>query len=269
MFRRSIVAYLLIGLCGCGGGGLDRGSSSTSTPPPPNQTPALNGNWEIRAVSQISMTTYLVGGSLSTTGTDVSGILHIVNTPSCYVSPNGTIYDLPVTGTISTEGALSLTSSPVQNQTLQLSGTWSNGSIVSGTYSVTGGCGNGDHGTITGFVVPSFSGTYTGTFTSVSGLQIKTTIMVAQATTPGSDGEYSLSGTATFDSPCFTSGTIAADPYSYVLGGFVETTITTGNGLVEFGGTITDSTGNTLTGNYSVTGGTGCAGDSGAGTVNR
>lgn len=179
------------------------------------------------------------------------------------------ISDLPVTGTISAGGVLSLTTSPVQNQTLQFAGTWSNGSIVSGTYSVTGGCGNGDHGSITGFAVPSFNGTYAGTFTSVSGVQSKTTIVVAQATTPGSDGEYGLSGSATFISPCFTSGPIAADPYSYVLGGFVQAVITTGSGLVEFGGVITDATGNTITGTYSVTGGFTCAGDTGSGTVTR
>lgn len=257
-------------LCSCGGGSSGSFSSSVPTSPPVVQTPALNGNWEIEAVSQVSGTSYLVGGTLSTTGTNVTGILHILTVPSCYVASNGAIYDFPVTGTVSSAGAVSLTSSVVQNMTLQLTGTWSNGTITSGTYAVTGGCGTGDHGAITGFPVPSLSGTYAGTFTSTpSGVQVKTTITLSQSTTPGADGEYGLTGTATFTSACFSTGTIAADPYSYAMGGFAQTEITTGNGLVIFDGVITDSSAKTITGRYSVTGGIGCDGDYGIGTATR
>lgn len=268
---RTILAVLwalvLTGLCGCGGGSSNTGGTTPQKPTPPT----LNGNWEIQADSEVSAnTTYLMGGNLDTAGTKVSGILHFLNF-SCFLQsvPSGTeIDDIPVTGTVSSAGALSLTSSAVQQQTVKLTGTMSGGEIASGTYSVSGGCGNGEHGTITGFAVPSFTGTYSGTFASASGLVIDTTDTLTQSTTPSSDGSYTVSGSSTYTgSPCFTSGSIAT---SLVVGGFVQVQITTGNGLVLFTGTITDSTGNTITGNYSITGGSpGCAGDSGTGSVTR
>lgn len=70
---------MIVAFCGCGGSG----PSSGGTVPTQPSAPALNGNWEMKAMSQVSRTTYLVGGSLSTSGTAVSGILHILNNGSC------------------------------------------------------------------------------------------------------------------------------------------------------------------------------------------
>jgi hypothetical protein len=214
-----------------------------------------------------------MGVSMSTSGTAVSGILHFLDY-SCFIKNGNLLYETPVTGTVTSAGALSLTSSPVVGQTFSLAGTVTNGTLTDGTYSVSGGCGAGEHGTITGFAVPSFTGTYKGTFTSVSGVKIGATITMTQTSTPDSDGFFEINGTAAFSgSPCFTSGPIAGsasgDVFSFADGGFVQVQITTGNGLVVFQGVVTDLTGNTIDGNYSVTGGTGCAGDSGTGSATR
>ncbi len=105
--RVFLCAVVLLGLYGCGGGS----SRSVGSSPPPPEPPVLNGNWEIQAVSQLAVnTTYLMGGSLNTTGTSVSGTLHFLNY-SCFFKNGNTIYDIPVTGTVSSTGALLLTRS--------------------------------------------------------------------------------------------------------------------------------------------------------------
>lgn len=240
-----------------------------ATPPPP--VPAMNGNWEILADSQVANTTYQGGGSFSTNGTAITGILHFLNS-SCYLgSQNGstTFYDIPISGTLSSKGDLTAKSTAVQGQTLTFSGLWSNGAISNGTYSITGGCADGDHGTVTGFSVPSLTGTYSGTFVSATGVQVKTTVSLTQSATDN-DGFYALTGSASFSgSPCFSSGTVEAGAYSFALGGYMQLPIDTANNdLVLFQGSITDSTGNTISGNYSVTGAV-CSGDSGTGSATR
>jgi hypothetical protein len=263
MVLRSIVFTLILSsLLGCGSNSGNPNSSSTSQPPIP-VTPALDGNWQLEASSQVSGQTYPLGGNLTTSGSTVSGILHFPNW-SCFLVNNSIILDIPVSGTISSSGNLMLSSGSVsvQSQALTLSGVWSNGDLTSGTYKITGGCASGDRGTITGFPVPGFNGTYKGVFSSASGVQIATAITVTQ-TGPTSDGSFGLSGSVKFSgSPCFASGPIAT---SLIVGNFVQVQITTGNGLVLFQGTV-DPTGKTITGQYSITGGS-CAEDYGAGTL--
>ncbi len=198
-----------------------------------------------------------MGSSFATTGTAVTGILHFMNY-SCYIENGTTIYDVPVTGTVSSAGALSLKSSAVQGQTLTLTGTVSNGQIASGIYSVSGGCGNGEHGTLTGFSVPSFTGTYSGGIVSSSVSWGTMTLNLTQAASPDSDGLYDLSGTASVvnsglwiwaDNPAELAQATA-------WGGYIQGMVLTGNGAIGFNGTITDATGDTISCSFSVTGGT-------------
>lgn len=271
MLRVLPCVLLAASLCGCGGGSMTGSKPVTppDTPPPP--VPAMNGNWEILANSQVANTTYEGGGSFSTNGTAVTGVLHFVNS-SCYLASqkgSTTFVDIPITGTLSSKGNLTASSSAVNGQTLEFSGTWSNGAISSGTYSITGGCADGDHGTVTGFPVPSLTGTYSGTFVSTTGVQVKATVSLTQSSTDN-DGFYALTGSASFSgSPCFSSGTVEAGPYSFVVGGYIQLPIdTTTSDLVLFQGSVTDSTGKTISGNYSVTGAV-CSGDSGTGSATR
>lgn len=262
---------LLVSLFGCGGGSMSGSKPVTPPSTPPPVVPAMNGNWEILANSQVANTTYEGGGSFSTNGTAVTGTLHFVNSSCYWGSQNGAtiFYDIPITGTLSSKGNLTASSSAVNGQTLNFSGVWSNGAISSGTYSITGGCADGDHGTVTGFPVPSLTGTYSGTFVSTTGVQIKTTVSLTQLATSG-NGFYALRGAASFSgSPCFSSGTVEADEYSFGVGGYIQVPIQTTNGdLVLFQGSVTDSTGKTISGNYSVTGAV-CSGDSGTGSATR
>ena len=121
-------------------------------------------------------------------------------------------------------------------------------------------------GPMVGYMVPSYGNTYSGSFVSVSGPVIGTTIATTQ-TGPDSDGFYHVSGAAAFQgSPCFTSATITS---SMVSGAYMTVTMTANTGsIVTFGGYLADSTGKTITGAYQVISGT-CSGDSGTGSVSH
>lgn len=254
----TLVAFLFL-VSGCGS------NPSNSK----NATPALNGNWAIKAVSQTTGTTYLGGANLYTAGDTVTGLLHFSNMP-CGFTVNGIMYDAPVTGTISSNGNLRLSTTDINGLTLTAAGIWSSGVISSGTYTISGKCEyeNGDHGTLTGFPVSPLSGTYIGTFRSASGEQVRATMVLSQSG-PDSHGIYSLTGTATFSgSPCFSSGTIDVNAYDFVVGSSVQFPLVTSQGALLFQGQVTDGTGNTITGQYEVTAGS-CAGDVGSGSASR
>jgi hypothetical protein len=257
----AILPAIAFCLFGCGGG-----TQTPRTGPP--VYPAITGNWSFTASTAVAGENVMIGGYLTNTNSTatvnsntVTGTLHFLNS-TCYTASQ----DIPVTGTISYTGALSLTSSSISSQVVTAAGTLTGTVMNSGTYSITGGCGNGDKGTVTGFLVPPFTNTYTGTFTSVSGKQTGATVTTTQ-TGPNSDGLYSVTGTATFTgSTCFSSGTISTGA---VLGSYLAVQIATNNnGTVIFGGYDTDSTGKTVTGTYEVTSGI-CSGDVGTGSISH
>jgi hypothetical protein len=257
--KKTILSTCLMAvflLAGCGSG--TSGNSTTSTPTYPNVT----GNWAVTAVSQLIGTTFQLGGYItSATPGTVTGTIHVLNS-GCYSLSQ----DVPVTGTLSTSGAISITSSTVSSQVIALSGTINNYVLSGGTYTITGGCAAGDHGTVTGYITLTYSDVYAGSFYSIpSHLTIGTTITAGQSG-PDSDGFFHVTGSATFSgSPCFASGTITA---STIAGAYMSVTIGTTNGTVTFYGFQTDSTGKTITGDYTVSGGS-CNGDYGTGSVSH
>jgi hypothetical protein len=135
--------------------------------------------------------------------------------------------------------------------------------VLTGSYSVAGGCANGDKGTVVGETVPSYTNTYSGTFVSVSKVSVPVSMTITQSG-PNSDGFYQVTGSGTFTgSTCFSTGTIAS---SEILGDYMDVTLTTNNGgSVEFIGEVSDTAG-AIAGGYTVTAGT-CAGSSGTGTI--
>jgi hypothetical protein len=163
--------------------------------------------------------------------------------------------------TVSLAGTLSgsnilLTSSPVSGQVVTFTGSISDTSFT-GTYTISGGCADGDQGSITGSKVASISGTLNGTFTPAVGEGFQAVVQVSQnnATTAGTFG---LTGTVAFSSSCLSSGTIKSGTFpagSFVLGTSVALEIGTDNGTIVFEGTI-DQVSGEITGEYKVFGGT-------------
>jgi hypothetical protein len=106
----------------------------------------------------------------------------------------------------------------VNSQILTITGTSLGSSISSGAYSIAGGCGAGDKGTVSGYTLAALTGTYSGTISTGSGSSVSVVAHLTQSTTASSaSGFYTAAGSATFiGSSCSTEGTVASS--SLVLG---------------------------------------------------
>jgi len=200
-----------------------------------------------------------IAGGINQSGSSVSAAAHVEGS-KCF----DRLTTIGLTGTL-TGGNVSLTSSSVGGQVLTLAGSTSGmGNFFTGTYTISGGCANGDHGTVTGKDVGVIRGALDGTFTTSGG----DTFDMGGFINPGyagfesasPEGSFGISGTANFGTSCFGSGKIVAGTFpsgSYMIGTSVVLAIQTDNGTFIFVGTDTDHGGiGEISGEYTVTGGT-------------
>ncbi len=244
-------------VAGCGGSvGTITGNSNQETNPLPS------GNWTVAATSNVTDATYVLGGSMSNSNGSITATLHLVPGESGCL-PSG--QEISFTGTVTASGVISLTSAPFDNQTISVAANTPGGGLLTGTYKIAGGCAAGDNGGVLGWVEPSYTGTYAGTFQPASGNPVGVSMNIVQSV-GNSDGEYNLTGSAQFTgSPCFTTGTITS---STVFGEYVQVTLSTDNGgSVQFTGiAVAVPQVVTFSGAYQITAGS-CAGNSGSGSV--
>jgi hypothetical protein len=216
----------------CGGG-----SSSSNTP----FSLITSGNWSMAATSSASKTKLDIGGSLVQSGANVAATVHIANS-SCF---NYVADDVQLAGAF-TDNTVTLTSLPVNGQivTLVLAGVGNN---LSGTYSIAGGCANGDHGTITAVYAAPVTGTWTATFTDGSS-SVNAVATLTQAASADAHGRFPLTGSISFSgSPCSTGGNIITSNSSAVWGDITSAVITTndvggGQGALNYVGVVADPT---------------------------
>jgi hypothetical protein len=188
------IAVLAMSLAGCGGG--SNGGNTT----------IQAGNWALSATSATnnSGAPSSIGGNLTQSGQVVSGTVHIVGS-TCFDSAEA----IPVSGSINGSN-LVLQVNSTSGQQVTLAATVTSTSI-NGTYTVAGGCANGDAGTVAGNPVPSISGTWSGPVAGSGGTNVTLSIALTQATTASADGSFALTGTVTYmNSSCSTSGTITS-----------------------------------------------------------
>jgi hypothetical protein len=248
-------------LFGCGGPPapspiISHPTSSTSPPPvTPPPIPNVAGNWQFSATSTVMGKPPLTfAGSLSQADSTVSGALH-VDGSNCF----NQLTTMGLTGTV-TADSTSLTSTAINGQVVTFTGHFTN-STFTGTYSVNGGCAAGDQGSVNGVAVYlAAADSWGGTFTSSDQKTFNVSGDFAQSTTPSSAGSFGITGTATFDTPCFSAATISPGSFpsgSFVLGTLVSLEIKTDNGTVTFIGTadVSPVTG-VIRGSYNVSGGT-------------
>ena len=152
MRQLGLCLVLLMGLCGCGTGPV----AGIAAKP---ETPALNGVWSFTLVSQVTNKTYQATGTLSTGGLAVLGSLQLTGL-SCFEGPTAPYpFVLGFASMVSPAGLLYITAAAanpdgtLEGQTLNVSGTWVNGVVTGGTFTVFGGCDNADHGTLVGVPV--------------------------------------------------------------------------------------------------------------------
>lgn len=254
----------LVLLCGCGGGSQNVTGNVAGMPvakPPDPKPHALDtpSNWQFSTASTVAGGPALaIAGSLSPAGGGISGAVH-VDGSNCF----DRLTTVGLTGTLANRN-LSLTSTPVTGQVITFSGSLGDGAVngsastFTGTYTISGGCANGDQGSVTGIKVPPIPNALSGTFTSSGAGSFELTADETQSSTPSAAGSFGIQGTVTVHTSCFTSGTLTPGTFpsgSFILGTSVALQIETDNGTVNFLGTLDPNTGE-IDGNYTVSGGT-------------
>jgi len=223
---------------------------------------SLSGNW---AFAPTSSNVVLDLGFMQGAYENVSAVARL-NGVSC-ISPTT---DIQLTGSVGLDNRMMLVSSPFSGTTLTLQGMVSGDGkgIAGATWTFAGGsCATLGQASVAATGYAAINGTYTGTFIDGSGNSIVVSALLEQTSQPDSNGQFSLSGTATFPSnSCFVN-----QPS-------VTTSIVTGNNLSM---TYSDPAGSTtLTAvgtfnaqasqltitNWAISGGH-CNGDAGTGSL--
>jgi len=239
-------------LFGCGA---SRQATQTApaTQSPANSTWIITGNWQFNTVSSVSGKPPLaIAGSINDVSTAASSALHVKGS-NCF----DPLAILDLTGTVTNE-VTTLTSAAVNGQIVTFTGNFSNNAFT-GTYSVNGGCDAGDQGSVTGVSISlAAADSWGGSFTSST----QNTFIVggdfAQGTSASPEGSFGITGTATFNTPCFSAQSLSAGSFpsgSFVLGTEFSLEIDTNNGTLDFAGVL-DPSSDFINGTYSIAGGT-------------
>jgi len=238
-------------------------SEQFTTPP---STTTLSGNWAFTApaVQGAPGPLTLNVGFTQGTGETVTGVAHLTGT-SCVSSTTG----IALTGAIAANNQLTLTSAPFGGSTLSITGQLAatGKAITNPAWSFSGGsCAALGAAQIQAQNYADIAGSYTGTFVDSGNNQLAVTATLTQTTQPDGNGQFQLSGSATFpNNPCFTQSIVTS---SDVTGSSLSTTYTdsTSGATITAVGTFNgDATQLTVT-NWQVSGGL-CDGDSGTGLL--
>ena len=186
----------------------------------------ITGNWQIDATPSGAATPFTaLSGNLYEI--NVNAVAHqttaalLVQSTGCFADA-GTV---PLKGNVE-QPKLSLTSFNVNGQILTLSATKDKaGKTFSGTYSIKGGCADGNTGTITGTKYSDLTGTFGGALAGDSTKTVK--LSLAQAALGTSGGTSLLTGSGTFTGfPCLTQERVEIGDSSHVSGSSVSLLLT-------------------------------------------
>jgi hypothetical protein len=256
MARLEIILALAVTVlfCGCAGAPAPAPGSPAPAAPTAAQTPAVFGNWQFTTSSTVpGEPAFTLSGSIGRTGTAVSGALH-VDGSNCF----DRLTTLVLTGTVGANST-SLTSAAIEGQVITLTGNFAD-ITFDGNYKINGGCTSGDQGKLTGINVWNIGNNLSGTFTNSAQKTFNIVGKIAQSSSASSDGSFGIDGTATFNTPCLTAGTIRPGTVpsgSFILGMSVSLEADTSNGILTFLGTLNQDGSGEISGNYIVSGG-GC-----------
>ena len=170
----------------------------------PSTTSTLfeSGNWALEANSSTTpgQTTEL-GGNLAQSGDQVTGTM-------CYslggVQCPGTTLHLAgaATGTTAV-----LTASMPDGSVITLNLTWSSPTSTGGSYQIERDSATVDQGAISGNLVPSLSGNWSGNNTGINGITLSATITQAGASTTDGSFQLTLSNIVLSGPTCYTAAT--------------------------------------------------------------
>ncbi len=223
---------------------------------------SLSGNWAfVPASSNVVLNLGFMQGAYET----VSAIARLSGS-SC-ISPTN---DILLTGSVGSNNQMMLVSSAFGGTTLTLQGQVSGDGkgIAGATWTFAGGnCGTLGQANVAATNYSAINGTYTGNFVNSAGDSIAVSALLEQTSQPNLDGQFSLTGTATFPG----NGCFAHQPS-------LTTSLVTGNNLaltyqdplssttLTAVGTFNAQASQLTIANWSISGGT-CNGNSGTGSL--
>ena len=205
------------GSSGSGGGG--------SSAPDPYAN--MSGNWQLEATATSgsvpfnSLSGYVSELAVNATA-HATQVAFLVTSNGCFADTK----TVPLSGNVE-EPNISLSSFSIEGQVLTLTATKNEAATsLSGTYSVAGGCGDGEAGTITGLRYAPLTGTYTGPLASDPAKTL--TLNLSQYADGTGTGTFLVTGSASMTGfACFTSGTLGATGAGYVSGSMAVLTFNT------------------------------------------
>ncbi len=226
---RQLPASALILLCSIAGCAKQNpgGTTGTGTPADPATYSYLTGNWQFTLTATSGDLPFAtLGGFINeqatSPGVDDLTTAALQSEPgACYLGTT----TLPFQG--ASQGThLGLASFAVSGQVASISATSADSaSTLSGTYSIVGGCANGEKGTLSGIRYGMLNGTYAG---SLTGTASPTLSLAASQYSQGTGAGSFLDG-ATVDVTgisCFTHGE-ASSANGSVVGNKAQFTFTT------------------------------------------
>jgi hypothetical protein len=208
LWLRIALLLPLVALLGCGAGTASNPTASTSS---------LNGNWEVSVSGALvnSATVTDFKGALELSGGIVTGTFRVLSsTPFGGNCPSITT-DLTATGTLDSSNNLTLTI-PLSGgiATINASLPLDTNAFIPGTYQIVGGTCATPLVAMDIIQFPPVTGTYTGTLSSAGSPNATVTAVLAQSTTPNSDGQFPLSGTVTVQGVCSLTMPLAPEVVS-------------------------------------------------------
>jgi len=223
---------------------------------------SLSGNW---AFTPGSSNVVLNLGFLQGAYETVSAVARL-NGSSC-VTPTT---DILLTGSVGGDNQMMLVSEAFGGTTLTLQGQVSpDGKGIAGaTWTFAGGsCASLGKASLTATNYSAINGTYAGNFIDGAGDEIAVSALLEQTTQPDLNGQFSLSGTASFpnndcfvNQPSVTTSTVTGDTLSMTYSDTASATTLTAVGTFNAAATQLTIT------NWSISGGK-CNGDSGTGSL--
>lgn len=227
----------------------------------PNPGASVTGNWAFTTQANASKLTLNAGLSSQVDGA-VSAVAHLSGA-ACIPSTTAIVLN----GSVDENGRLTLTSNPFAGTTLKVAGQVATDgkSISDTTLTFDGGsCSNLGAMAASTTQYAQINGTYAGTFYDNNNNQLPVTAQLTQTTQPDANGQFHLSGSATFpNNPCFTQP-IVTD--SLVTGSSLSATYTQGNATITAVGTFNSDATQLTISNFTVQGGL-CNGDAGTGLL--
>lgn len=242
------------------------GCSVSVLPAPVASAVAVSGNWQIASADANAARLPMLSGELTGTNAAIHGVMHSRSAGDC-VAPTAAV---ELTGSANGANAVTL-AGDLAGGTLKIAGTLAadGRSLGAATYTVVGGsCAFAAPAVATANAYTPVTGSYTGGFADAHGQVISIAATLTQNPASDPNGNFQLSGTATFpNNPCFNSPVSIAN--SQVTGGSFSLTYTdsaTTNSVTANGTFSTD--GSTLTAtNWALAGP--CGPDSGTGSLTR